>query len=47
MQSYFTEMTNTDISKRLFERTMWYCSADNGWTVTGGNAAKLYGIATE
>jgi ATP-dependent protease ClpP protease subunit len=47
MQGYFAEMTTPDISKRLFERTMWYCSADNGWTVTGGNAAKLYGIATE
>jgi ATP-dependent protease ClpP protease subunit len=47
MQSYFTEMTTPDISERLIERTMWYCSADNGWTVTGGNAAKLYGIATE
>jgi hypothetical protein len=26
---------------------MWYCSAEDGWVVTGGGAAELYGIATE
>jgi ATP-dependent protease ClpP protease subunit len=47
MQDYYQEMTSQSEGLRLFERTMWYCSAENGWTVTGGNAAKLFGIATE
>lgn len=47
MKSYFIEMTNNDDGSRLFDRTMTYCSSDEGWTVTGQNAAKLYGIATE
>lgn len=47
LNDYYSSMTSVEVGDRLFERTMWYCSADNGWTVTGGNAAKLYGIATE
>lgn len=47
MKSYFVEMTNIADGSRLFDRTMSYCSSDAGWTVTGQNAAKLYGIATE
>ena len=44
---YYKETTDSEIGERLFERTMWYCSADDGWVVTGSPAAKLFGIATE
>lgn len=44
---YYREMTDTETGDRLFERTMWYCSAEDGWVVKGGAAAELYGIATE
>ena len=47
MVNYYKEMTSKEVGDLLFERTMWYCSTDNGWTITGGNAAKLYGIATD
>ena len=45
--SYYAEMTDEDTGERLFDRTMWYCSADDGWVVKGGSAAELFGIATE
>ena len=47
LKDYYISMTNKETGERLFERTMWYCSADDGWVVTGGAAAELYGIATE
>jgi hypothetical protein len=47
MKSYYTEMAGKEDGERLFERTMWYCSNSDGWVIAGGNAAKLYGIATE
>lgn len=47
LEKFYTEMTSKEVGARLFERTMWYCSTEEGWTVTGGNAARLYGIATE
>lgn len=47
LNSYYREMTNQSTGDRLFERTMWYCSAEDGWVVKGGSAAELYGIATE
>ena len=47
LEQYFVTMTSKDTGERLFERTMWYCSAEDGWVVTGGAAAELYGIATE
>ena len=40
-------MLGDEAGKRIFDRTMWYCSAEDGWIVTGGNAAKLFEIATE
>ena len=46
-KDYYISMTDKETGERLFERTMWYCSADDGWVVTGGAAAELYGIATE
>ena len=47
LKNYYVEMTDKDTGERLFERTMWYCSASDGWVVTGGAAAELYGIDTE
>lgn len=47
LKDYYIEMTDKETGERLFERTMWYCSANDGWVVTGGAAAELYGIATE
>lgn len=47
MKNYYIEMTDPVSGERLFERTMWYCSAEDGWTVSGAPAAKLYKIAIE
>ncbi|MDG2442088.1 MAG: hypothetical protein P8M13_02395 [Luminiphilus sp.] len=47
LNAYYREMTDAETGDRLFERTMWYCSAEDGWVVKGGSAAELYGIATE
>ena len=47
LNAYYREMTDADTGDRLFERTMWYCSASDGWVITGAAAAELYGIATE
>ena len=47
LKDYYVSMTDNEIGERLYERTMWYCSADDGWVVTGGAAAELYGIATQ
>ena len=47
LRAYYQEMTGAETGDRLFERTMWYCSADDGWVVKGASAAELYGIATE
>jgi len=47
LNAYYREMTDAETGDRLFERTMWYCSAEDGWVVKGGSAAELFGIATE
>ena len=47
LNAYYRKMTDVETGDRLFERTMWYCSADDGWVVKGASAAELYGIATE
>ena len=47
LNDYYTSMTSAEVGDRLYERTMWYCSAKNGWTIKGSSAAELYGIATE
>jgi ATP-dependent protease ClpP protease subunit len=47
LKNYYSRMTTADTGDRLFERTMWYCSAEDGWTIKGSGAASLYGIATE
>jgi ATP-dependent protease ClpP protease subunit len=46
LNDYYSSMTSVEVGDRLYERTMWYCSAQNGWTIKGGAAAELYGIAT-
>ncbi|MDC3015429.1 hypothetical protein OA010_01295 [Luminiphilus sp.] len=40
-------MTSDGVDDRLFERTMWSCSAEDRWVVNGGYAVALAGIATE
>ena len=46
LNDYYNSMASVEVGDRLYERTMWYCSAENGWTIKGGAAAELYGIAT-
>ena len=46
LNKYYQDMTDIDVGDRLFDRTMWYCSSEHGWTIKGGAAAELYGIAT-
>ena len=46
LNDYYNSMTSVEVGDRLYERTMWYCSAKNGWTLKGRSAAELYGIAT-
>lgn len=47
LNNYYAEMVGKEAGDRLYERTIWYCSAEDGWVVTGGSAAELYDIATE
>jgi hypothetical protein len=47
LNKYYKKMTSEEVGERIYERTMWYCSNEDGWTVTGGSAAELYGIATQ
>lgn len=47
LRDFYKTMTTVEIGDRLFERTMWYCSASDGWMIKGGAAAELYGIATQ
>ena len=47
LRFYYQVMTDEQTGDRLFDRTMWYCSADDGWVVTGSSAAELFGIATQ
>ena len=47
LNQYYKKMTSEEVGQRIYDRTMWYCSNQDGWTVTGGSAAELYGIATQ
>ena len=47
LNNYYTEMTNKVVGDRLFDRTMSYCSADDGWVLRGANSAELFGVATK
>jgi hypothetical protein len=40
-------MTGDEEGQRLMDRTLSYCSADDGWVLKGSNAAELFGIATK
>lgn len=44
---YYQEMTSAEQGERLFDRTMSYCSAEDGWVLKGSAAAELFGVATE
>lgn len=46
LKDYYIKMVGKDSGERLYDRTMWYCSASDGWTISGPNAARLYQIAT-
>ena len=47
LNDYYVEMVGREAGDRLYERTMWYCSSEDGWVVSGGSAAELFDIATE
>ena len=47
LNDYYVEMAGREAGDRLYERTIWYCSAEDGWVVSGGSAAELFDIATE
>ena len=44
---YYQEMTSPEQGERLFDRTMSYCSAEDGWVLRGSAAAELFGVATQ
>ena len=47
LNQYYKKMTNSNSGNRLFDRTMKYCSSNDGWIIQGSSAAELYDIATE
>ena len=47
LRDYYLLMVGEGSGDRLYERTMNYCSEDDGWVVSGGAAAELFGLATE
>jgi ATP-dependent protease ClpP protease subunit len=44
MRQYYQEMLGQREGEVLFERTMSYCSQNDGWVITGNSAGELYGI---
>ena len=44
---YYQEMTSPEQGERLMDRTMSYCSAEDGWVLRGSAAAELFGVATQ
>jgi len=44
---YYKTITDAEIGLRLFDRTLQYCSTEDGWVVKGGDAAYLFGITTD
>lgn len=44
---YYQEMTSPEQGERLFDRTMSYCSAEDGWVLRGSAAGELFGVATQ
>lgn len=45
LKTYYETITDPETGKRLFDRTMQYCSADDGWILRGGASALLFGVA--
>ena len=45
--AYYQTMTTVEQGQRLMNRTISYCSAEDGWVVRGYSAAELFGVATE
>jgi len=44
---YYQEMTSPEQGERLMDRTMSYCSAEDGWGLRGSAVAELFGVATQ
>lgn len=44
---YYQRMVSVAAGLRLFDRTLSYCDADDGWIIEGPNAAELFEISTE
>jgi hypothetical protein len=42
---YYQDMLGIESADFLFDRTMSYCSSEDGWTLNHG-AAKIFGIVT-
>ncbi|MDB4155714.1 hypothetical protein N9790_04705 [Gammaproteobacteria bacterium] len=45
--NYYQEMTSKEQGERLFDRTMNYCSTQDGWVLRGSASAELFGVATK
>ena len=44
---FYQELTSPEQDERLFNRTMSYCSAEDGWVLRGSASAELLGVATQ
>jgi hypothetical protein len=47
LNNYYRDMLGFEAGDRLFDRTMSYCSAEDGWVLRGPASAELFGVATE
>ena len=47
LREYYTDMVGKKAGDRLYDRTMSYCTASDGWVVTGPSAARLFKITTK
>jgi len=41
---YYQEMTSPEQGERLMDRTMSYCSAEDGWVLRGSAVTELFGV---
>ena len=46
LSDYYSEMMGAPLASTLLDRTLSYCSEQEGWTVRGAYGAQLFGIAT-
>lgn len=44
---FYQKMTSSEQGERLFNRTMSYCSAEDGWVLRGSASAEVFGVATQ